>query len=107
MSAHQIQASLLTFGERRTLKSIIRAKVGQLTVREAREFMNPTGLQLWVTAIGCALLTAFIGVVLSVWLILFAPVMLVGAPYQAMLNRKRWLTLLPPERDADFVEVLW
>jgi hypothetical protein len=107
MSTHQIKAGLLKFTERSTLKSLIRAKAGQLTVREAREFMSQKGLQLWVTAIGCAILTAFIGLVLSAWLILFAPVMLVGVPYQAMLNRKRWLTLLPPERDADFVEVLW
>lgn len=107
MSAHQIKAELLKFSERRTLKALIRGKVGRVTVREARELMNPTGRKMWIQAVFGAVLCAGLGLIFSVWLVLVAPVVLVGLPIRNIRERGRWLTLLPPSRDDDLLEVVW
>lgn len=84
MSTHQIKAELLTFGERRTLKTMIRAKVGRLTVREARELMSPNGSRMWIQAIFGATLFAGLG------MIFLAPLVLLGVPCKIFLDRGRW-----------------
>lgn len=107
MSTHQIKAELLTFGERRTLKTMIRAKVGRLTVREARELMSPNGSRMWIQAIFGATLFSGLGMIFSVFLIVLAPLVLLAVPCKIFLDRGRWLTLLPPDRDEDLLEVVW
>lgn len=106
MSTLQLRADLLKFGERRTIKTMIRASAGTTTVREAREFMSPKGRWLWINAIGAGLLTFGLAVILFAPLALLAGPVSIGVMYQAWRDRARWLTLLPPERDADFVEVV-
>lgn len=104
MNTHQLKASLLSLPECMTVKSMLRMKAGELTVRQAREELSPRMGYACATAAGMFLFFVALGA-LFVPLIFLAPL---GAlyPFMVLLDRKRWLKLLPPERDADLVDLV-
>lgn len=96
----EIKAQNLHFGERVTLRQLMKAKAGDVTVREAREHCAPTGWAFIVQIVGVTLLSLGLGFV-------FLPFLLVAiaAPVVMILRqrgiRRRWLKILPPERDSE------
>lgn len=100
----KIDSSHLKFGERATLRQLIKAKAGQVTVREAREHCSPTGTALVVQTVGVTMLAVAISLVFlpALALALAAPF---AVPYLARVKRARWLRILPREHDAELVEL--
>lgn len=99
----KINTQHLNFFERVTLRQIVRANYG-CTVRQAREHCSPSGACLVVQTIGATLMAAAAGLLLWPFLLL-AAVMPVAVPVMAMSRRKRWMRILPTDRDNELVEL--
>lgn len=98
----EVNSQYLGFFERNTLRQLLKAKLGNVTVREAREHCSPTGTALVVQTIGVTLLCVAVGLVFLpfIFVALLAPVVV---PLQAMQSRKRWQKILPADRDDETV----
>lgn len=101
----EIKAKNLTRTERKELEQIIKAKHGQVTVREAREHVSPTGMRLVMFTVFTTV--AFAAVALLFWPVVFlalaAPVLV---PLITWEGRKKWQQILPAERDDELVEIV-
>lgn len=101
----EIDTRILYFGERTSLRQIIKAKAGAVTVREAREFCAPTGWSFIVQVVAVTIISFGLGA-------LFLPFLLVGflAPFIMILRQrtkqKRWLLLLPADRDNEQLSMI-
>lgn len=96
----QINPNNLSMGERIRVRQLLRAKAGAVTVREAREWMAPTGAAFVVQIVGMTVLALGMGLVFLPFL-LVALIIPVWLPLRQRAAQKRWLTLLPREQDAE------
>ena len=99
----KVRIAHLKFFERATLRQIVRARPG-LTVAEARRHCCPEGMTLVVHTIGATLLALFAGLIFLPFM-LIAVTAPIGVPLLTRASRKRWLFVLPPERDGELVEL--
>lgn len=98
----EVNTQHLKFFERSTLRQLMKAKLGNVTVREAREFCMPTGWGLAFQTVGVTAICLAAGLVFLPFIFvgLLAPV---AMPLMAMQSRKRWRQILPADRDDETV----
>lgn len=99
-----IDGNNLTMGERMTLRQIMRAKAGEVTVKEAREHCAPTGTAFVVQVVAVTILALGMGAIFLPFLLvgLAAPVIM---PLRQRSKRRRWAILLPEDRDGEKVSL--
>lgn len=97
-----IDGNHLKLSERMTLRQLMRAKAGEVTVREAREHLAPTGWAFVVQVVGMTVLALSASAFFLPFL-----VVAIAIPVVMLLRQRatlqRWARLLPAERDAEIV----
>lgn len=99
-----IDGNNLSMGERAGVRQLLRAKAGQVTVREAREHFAPSGRAFVVQVVGMTLLALGASALFLPFLVVALAIPVV-MPLRKRATAKRWATLLPIERDAETISL--
>lgn len=101
----EIKAKNLKWAERKRLEQIIKARHGQVTVRQAREHVSPTGWRLALNTAAGTLVCAAMGL-FFLPLLFVALVVPIAYPVMVLDSRRQWRAILPADRDQELVEIV-